>query len=125
MVNVSTCSPSRSTRTDARPRLPRPYLLGVVALLAPLLPGPVDDDLPLSLAGHGVQRVGAGGHRDPRDGQRHYFERFRAELGTFKAEMRSEIASLRAELLKWMLVFWMGNVAATVGIVFAALKLSR
>jgi hypothetical protein len=45
--------------------------------------------------------------------------------GRFRAELRSEMAELRAELLKWMFVFWVGNVAATIGIVFAALKLSR
>jgi len=78
-----------------------------------------------------------------------YFKRFqaelraevgtiRAELGTVRAEMRAEVhtaigglrdelhsatGGLRAELLKWMFVFWVGNVAATIGIVFAAIRL--
>ena len=48
-----------------------------------------------------------------------------AYFGRFRAELQAEMAQLRAELLKWMFLFWMGNVAATVGIVFAAIKLSR
>lgn len=43
----------------------------------------------------------------------------------FEARLQAELSALRAEMLKWMFVFWMGNVAATVGIVFAAIKLSR
>lgn len=67
----------------------------------------------------------------------------RADLGTLRAELRAELhseigglrgemgglraemAGLRAELLKWMFGFWVGNVAATIGIVFAAIKLSH
>lgn len=49
----------------------------------------------------------------------------RGGMATLKAEVRSEISGLRAELLKWMFLFWAGNVAATVGIVFAAIKLSH
>ena len=67
-----------------------------------------------------------------------YFSRFqaelraelgtiRAEMGTARADLRAELHSatggLRAELLKWMFVFWVGNVAATIGIVFAAIRL--
>ena len=65
-----------------------------------------------------------------------YFKRFEADLraelwgvradqSTLRADLRSDVSSLRAELLKWMFLFWVGHVAATVGIVFAALKLSR
>jgi hypothetical protein len=43
----------------------------------------------------------------------------------FRAEMRSEMAGLRSELLKWMFVFWAGNVLATASLVFAAIKLSH
>ncbi len=41
--------------------------------------------------------------------------------GRFRAELRSETANLRADMLKWMFAFWIGNVAATIGIVFAAI----
>ena len=69
-----------------------------------------------------------------------YFQRFqadlRAEIGTLRggmeslrtdtsAELRTGIAGLRAEMLKWMFVFWIGTVGATVGIVFAAISFSR
>ena len=48
-----------------------------------------------------------------------------AYFAKFEARLQAELSGLRAEMLKWMFVFWMGNVAATVGIVFAAIKLSR
>ena len=48
-----------------------------------------------------------------------------AYFGKFEARLQAELSALRAEMLKWMFAFWMGNVAATVGIVFAAIKLSR
>ena len=54
-----------------------------------------------------------------------YYGRFRAELRSETASIRTEMANLRADLLKWMFVFWIGNVAATIGIVFAAIKLIR
>lgn len=36
-----------------------------------------------------------------------------AELGS---ELRVEIASLKAELVKWMFLFWLGTVATMIGI---------
>ncbi|HEY2805682.1 MAG TPA: hypothetical protein VGI92_07490 [Gemmatimonadales bacterium] len=46
------------------------------------------------------------------------FGRIEAEMRALKADIRSEIAALRSELLKWMLLFWLG----TIGTVLAILK---
>jgi hypothetical protein len=54
-----------------------------------------------------------------------YYGRFRAELHSEISGLRAEMSALEARLLKWMFIFWAGNVAATLGIVFAALRLSR
>jgi len=42
--------------------------------------------------------------------------------GRFRAEFRSELAGLRADLLKWMFIFWAGNVLATVGILLTVVR---
>lgn len=42
--------------------------------------------------------------------------------GRFRAEFRSELAGLRADLLKWMFIFWAGNVLATVGLLLTVLR---
>jgi hypothetical protein len=42
--------------------------------------------------------------------------------GRFRAEFRSELSSLRADLLKWMFVFWTGNILASAGLIFAVFK---
>jgi hypothetical protein len=51
------------------------------------------------------------------------FARFDAKLeqrlAEVKAELQQEIATLRVDLIKWMFVFWIGNVATTAGLVFA------
>jgi hypothetical protein len=33
----------------------------------------------------------------------------------FKATLHAEIASLRADLMKWMFIYWSGTVAAMIG----------
>jgi hypothetical protein len=38
---------------------------------------------------------------------------------------KADLASLEARLMRWMFVFWVGQLAGTVGIVFAAFKLWR
>lgn len=57
------------------------------------------------------------------------FVRFDAKLEQRLAEVRSElrqdIAALRADLIKWMFVFWVGNFATTAGLVFALSHFSR
>ena len=50
------------------------------------------------------------------------FARFDAKLdqrlAEVRAELRQEIAGLRADLIKWMFVFWVGNFATTAGLFF-------
>ena len=38
------------------------------------------------------------------------------------AELRKEMANLRAELIKWMFIFWVGQVGVITGILFAFFK---
>jgi hypothetical protein len=42
-----------------------------------------------------------------------------------RGELRAEIAASESRLLRWMFVFWTGNLAATAGIVFAVIRLGR
>jgi len=42
----------------------------------------------------------------------------RAEVGQVRAEMGVGFAQLRAELIKWMFLFWLGTVAATLAGIF-------
>ena len=37
-------------------------------------------------------------------------------------EVRKEIADVKTETIKWMFIFWIGQVGATLGIVFLFLK---
>ena len=43
----------------------------------------------------------------------------RTEMGVGFAQARTEMANLRAELIKWMFLFWLGTVAATLAGIFA------
>ena len=47
------------------------------------------------------------------------FAQVRTEMATGSAALRTEMASLRAELIKWMFLFWLGTVAATLAGIFA------
>ncbi len=42
--------------------------------------------------------------------------RFEARLEQHAAELRVELAALKAELIKWMFLFWLGTVATMLGI---------
>ena len=42
----------------------------------------------------------------------------RTEMHTGFAQLRTEMANLRAELIKWMFLFWLGTVAATLAGIF-------
>ena len=61
------------------------------------------------------------------------FARFDAKLeqrlaetrATLRTELHRDIADLRAALIKWMFVFWVGNVATTAGLVFALAHFGR
>ena len=43
----------------------------------------------------------------------------RQEMGKEIGNVRQEIANVRADLLKWMFVFWVGQIAVLSGIFFA------
>ncbi|MFN2604233.1 MAG: hypothetical protein ABR582_15950 [Gemmatimonadaceae bacterium] len=59
------------------------------------------------------------------------WERFRsallAESASIKSELRGEfrtgLADLRAELLKWMFIYWTGSVVTLGGLMFALLRM--
>jgi len=51
-----------------------------------------------------------------------YFARFEARLEKGLAEVRAEMAGQRADLIKWMFIFWAGTVIPLAGL---ALALSR
>ena len=57
-------------------------------------------------------------------GQR--WDQFEAKMNTKFAEVDAKIADLKAELIKWMFIFWIGQFASTVGtlaiILFAFFK---
>ena len=52
----------------------------------------------------------------------------RTEMRTGFAELRSELRSglhaLESKLIRWMFVFWIGQAATTVGLVFGVVKLT-
>ncbi len=41
------------------------------------------------------------------------------------ARLEAKLADLRSELLKWMFLFWVGNVATTIGVAVAVIGLVR
>ena len=43
--------------------------------------------------------------------------KIRAEIKTSIAELRTEMANFKAEIIKWMFLFWIGQIAATAAIV--------
>ena len=51
-----------------------------------------------------------------------YFARFEARLEKGLAEVRAEMAGQRADLIKWMFIFWAGTVIPLAGL---AIGLSR
>ena len=57
------------------------------------------------------------------------FTRFDAKLeqriAELRAELRGALADQRAELIKWMFVFWAGNVATLGGLMFALFNYFR
>jgi len=46
------------------------------------------------------------------------FADLRTEMHGGFAQLRTDMASLRAELIKWMFLFWLGTVAATLAGIF-------
>lgn len=47
----------------------------------------------------------------------------RSETNKGLAEVRSEMANQRADLIKWMFIFWVGTVVPLAGLVIALIKL--
>jgi len=43
--------------------------------------------------------------------------KIRAEIKTSIAELRTEMANFKAEIIKWMFLFWIGQMAATAAII--------
>ena len=53
------------------------------------------------------------------------FARFDAKLEQRVAELRRDMSALRADMIKWMFVFWAGNAATMAGLIFAFVHLMR
>lgn len=45
------------------------------------------------------------------------WERFKARLDSGLAELRAEVAAMRADLIKWMFVFWAGTIVTLGGLI--------
>jgi hypothetical protein len=52
-----------------------------------------------------------------------YFARFEARLEKGLAEVRAEMAAQRADLIKWMFIFWAGTVIPLAGLAIALSRL--
>jgi hypothetical protein len=52
-----------------------------------------------------------------------YFARFDARLEKGLAEIRAEMAGQRADLIKWMFIFWAGTVVPLAGLLIALTRL--
>ena len=50
--------------------------------------------------------------------------RFESRLAQCVAEVRADLARLETKLIRWMFLFWIGQAATTVGLVFGVLKLA-
>jgi hypothetical protein len=51
------------------------------------------------------------------------FAEVRAEMNQRIAEVRSEMANQRADLIKWMFIFWVGTVVPLAGLLIALTRL--
>ncbi len=56
---------------------------------------------------------------------KHDLLRIESELHMAIARLETRIADTKSELLRWMFIFWVGQVTATVAIVFSAVKLLK
>ena len=45
-------------------------------------------------------------------------DRFERRLSEFKGEVKAEISQVKADIIKWMFVFWIGQIAVITGVVF-------
>ena len=53
------------------------------------------------------------------------FAQLRREMAEGFAQIRKEMADQRVELLRWTFIFWLGQVAATAGLIGLALRYAR
>jgi len=44
-------------------------------------------------------------------------EKIRAEIKTSSAELRTEMAQFKTEIIKWMFLFWIGQMATTAALI--------
>lgn len=49
-------------------------------------------------------------------------EKFERRLTEVKSELEVQIAQTKSEIIRWMFIFWMGQIAVLTGILFAFLK---
>ena len=63
----------------------------------------------------------------PQDSQRQsdLREIFRAAFERIDEHMAIQLAAFKTEIVRWMFVFWMGQMAITVALFFAPLKLVK
>jgi len=45
------------------------------------------------------------------------------EMSKLRIEMHTELGNLKADMIKWMFIFWLGQIGVLSGIIFALLKL--
>jgi hypothetical protein len=50
------------------------------------------------------------------------FALLKGDFATLKGELKSEMAANKAETIKWMFLFWIGQVVATFGFILLFLK---
>ena len=66
-----------------------------------------------------LNQVDATYHADLREMNELNYARFEARLDQRIAEVRQSLADQRAELLKWMFLFWVGTVVPLAGLIVA------
>ena len=49
-------------------------------------------------------------------------QNLRTEMAEMKASLKTEIAQSHADLVKWMFIFWVGQIGVMIGILFAFFK---
>ena len=46
----------------------------------------------------------------------------KTEIGSVRSEIKTEIAESKSEIIKWLFIFWIGQIGVMTGIVFALLR---
>ncbi len=49
-------------------------------------------------------------------------QNLRTEMATMKSDLETKIAQSHADLIKWMFIFWVGQIGVMIGILFAFFK---